>query len=86
MHKFTAIVPQMACDTQFLLMRMRNTSFAKNFNLTKKYKVLKGYMIRKIVKQEIIWFSNMQIRYFKDLCEPCLDVRELYYSFPVHCG
>ena len=37
------------------------------------YKVLKRYMIRKIVKQGIIWFSNMQIRYFKDLCEPCLN-------------
>ena len=33
------------------------------------YKVLK---IRRIVKQGIIWFSNMQIRYFKDLCEPAL--------------
>ena len=55
-------------------------------NLTKKivstgqftfdYKVLKRYLIRKIVKQGIIWFSNMQIRYFKDLCEPCLGAPE----------
>ena len=28
-------------------------------------------MIQKIVKQGMIWLSNMQIRYFKDLCEPC---------------
>ena len=40
------------------------------------YKVLKRYIIRKIVKQGIIWFSNMQIRYFKDLCEPCLNAPE----------
>ena len=33
-------------------------------------------MIRKIVKQVIIWFSNMQIRYFKDLCEPRLNEPE----------
>ena len=33
-------------------------------------------MIRKIVKQGIIRFSNMQIRYFKDLCEPCLNAPE----------
>ena len=33
-------------------------------------------MIRKTVKQGIIWFSNMQIRYFKDLCEPCLNAPE----------
>ena len=56
-------------------------------NLTKKIvstgqftfdnKVLKRYIIGKIVKQAIIWFSNMQIRYFKDLCEPCLSVPEL---------
>ena len=55
-------------------------------NLTKKivstgqftcdYKVLKRYMIRKTVKQGIIWPSNMQIRYFKDLCEPCLNAPE----------
>ena len=55
-------------------------------NLTKKvvstgqftfdYKVLKRYMIRKIVKQGIIWLSNMQNRYFKDLCEPCLNAPE----------
>ena len=55
-------------------------------NLTKKiistgqftfdYKVLKRYMIQKIVKQGIIWLSNMQIRYFKDLCEPCLNAPE----------
>ena len=40
------------------------------------YKVLKRYMIRKMVKQRIIWFSNTQIRYFKDLCEPCLNAPE----------
>ena len=55
-------------------------------NLTKKivstgqfifdYKVLKRSMIRKIVKQGIIWFSNMQIRYFKDLWETCLNAPE----------
>ena len=55
-------------------------------NLTKKivstgqftfdYKVLKRYMIRKIVKQGIILFSNMQIRYFKNLCEPRLNATE----------
>ena len=32
--------------------------------------------MRKIVKQGIIWFSNIQIRYFKDLCEPCLNAPE----------
>ena len=40
------------------------------------YKVLKRYMIRKIVKQGIIWFSIMQIRYFKDLRESCLNKPE----------
>ena len=50
---------------------------SKRISLTKKivstgqftfdYKVLKRHMIRKIVKQRIIWFSNMQIRYVKDL-------------------
>ena len=55
-------------------------------NLTKKivsigqftfeYKVLKRYMIRKIVKQGIIWFLNMQIRYLKDLCERCFNAPE----------
>ena len=34
-------------------------------------------MVRKIVKQGIFWFSNVQIRYFKDLCEPCLSAPEL---------
>ena len=52
-------------------MRMHNTSFA----------VLKKYMIRKIVKQGITWFSNMQIRYFKDLCEPCLNSPEKFVEF-----
>ena len=33
-------------------------------------------MIRKIVKQGITWFSNMQIRSFKDLCEPCFKASE----------
>ena len=61
-------------------------------NLTKKivstcqftfdYKVLKRYMIRKIVKQGIIWFSNMLIRYFTELCEPCLNAPE----FSLNCG
>ena len=40
------------------------------------YEVLKRYMIRKIVKQGIIWFSNVEIRYFKDLCEPSLSTPE----------
>ena len=40
------------------------------------YKVLKRYMIRKVVRQGIIWFSNIQIRYLKDLCEPCLNTPE----------
>ena len=43
---------------------------------TSDYKVLKRYMVRKILKQGIIRFSNMQIRYFKDLCEPCLNAPE----------
>ena len=40
-------------------------------------------MIRKIVKQGIIWFSNMQIRYFKHVCEPCLNAPErlIYWQF-----
>ena len=37
------------------------------------YKVLKRYIIQKIVKQGIIWFSNMQIRHFKDHWEPYLN-------------
>ena len=66
-------------------------------NLTKKiasagqftfdYKILKRYMIRKIVKQGIIWVSNMQIRYFKDLCKPCLNAPEKspkFFSDPMH--
>ena len=40
-------------------------------------KVLNRCMIRRIVKQEIICFSNMQIRYLKELCQPCLTVPEL---------
>ena len=40
------------------------------------YKVLKRYMIRKIVKQGVNWFSNMQIGYFKDLYEPFLNAPE----------
>ena len=40
-------------------------------------------MIRKIVKQGIIWFSNMQIRYFKDLCKPCLNAPEIEYEIVV---
>ena len=47
-----------------------------DYNVSCDYKVLKRYMIRKIVKQEIIWFSIMQIGYFKDLCQPCLDTLE----------
>ena len=64
-------------------------------NLTKKivstgqftfdYKVLKRYMNRKIVKQGIIWFSNMQIRYLKDLCEPCLNTAEVSPGFAKPC-
>ena len=50
------------------------------------YKVLKRYMIRKIVKQGIIWFSNMQIRYFKDLCEPCLNALSICFHKEVHSG
>ena len=49
------------------------------------YKVLKRYMIRKIVKQGINWFSNTQIRYFKDLYEPCLNAPEfLFYHKPLN--
>ena len=46
------------------------------------YKVLKRYMIRKIVKQGIIWLSNMQIRYFKDFCELCLDAPKKMHKYP----
>ena len=86
MHKFTAIVPQMACALKFYKCACVTPHLHRISNLTKKivstgqftfdYKVLKKYIIRKVVKQGIIWFSNMQIRYFKNLCEPCLNALE----------
>ena len=42
------------------------------------YKVLERFMIRNIIKQGIICFSNMQMRYFKDLCEPCLNSPKIH--------
>ena len=41
------------------------------------YNVLIRYIIQKVVKQGIIWFPNMQIRYSKDLSEPCLNAPEI---------
>ena len=70
----------MACDTQ--VYKCATPHLHKISNLTKKivstgqftfdYKVLKRYMIRKIVKQGIICFSNMQIRYFKGFANHAL--------------
>ena len=73
---------------------MLNTSFAQNFKsnfkktvltgqFTFDYKVLKRYMIRKTVKQGIIWFLNKQIRYLKDLCELCLNAPENPSKFQI---
>ena len=41
-------------------------------------------MIGKIAKQGIICFSNMQIRYLKDLCEPCLNAPEDTEAFDLY--
>ena len=46
------------------------------------YKILKRYMIRKIVKQGISWFSNVQIRYLRTFANHALmhlsEWKELY--------
>ena len=34
------------------------------------------FAAQRLIKQGIICFSNMQIRYLKDLCEPCLNAPE----------
>ena len=60
-----------ACTTPHLHKISNLTVLTGQFTFD--YKVLKRYMIRKIVKQGTVWFSNMQIRYFKDLSEPCLN-------------
>ena len=86
MYKFTARYLKWLVTLKFYKCACATPHLHKISNLTKEivstgqftsdYKVLKRYMIRKIVKQGIIWFSNMHIRYFKDLCEPCLNAPE----------
>ena len=72
-----------ACATPHLHKTSNLTE--KNTVLTGQFtfecKVFKRYMIRKIVKQRIIRFSNMHIRYHKGLCQPCLNPPELDSAF-----
>ena len=66
-----------ACATPHLRKISNLTSkLVSTGQFTFDYEMLKRYMILKIVKQGTIWFSNMQIRYFTDLCEQCLKASE----------
>ena len=68
----------MACDTHIACtIPHLHSNLTEKIVLTDKFKFdckfSKRYVNGKIVKQRIICFSNMQIRYLKDLPEPCMS-------------